>query len=59
MAQIKKLMVQGIRSFDPDAAKDTGQVMEFYSPMTLIVGQNGCGKTVNYLDFHLCLCVPV
>eukprot|EP00092_Neocalanus_flemingeri_P030577 GFUD01033198.1.p1 GENE.GFUD01033198.1~~GFUD01033198.1.p1 ORF type:complete len:1313 (+),score=556.33 GFUD01033198.1:149-4087(+) len=43
MAQIKKLQVQGIRSFGPEA--DDRQNIEFFSPLTLILGQNGCGKT--------------
>lgn len=43
MAQIKKLQVQGIRSFGPDS--DDRQNIEFFSPLTLILGQNGCGKT--------------
>jgi len=46
MAQIRKMLIQGVRSFDPDG--DSAQIIEFYSPMTLIVGQNGCGKTVSY-----------
>lgn len=43
MAQIKKLQVQGIRSFGPEA--DDRQNIEFFAPLTLILGQNGCGKT--------------
>ena len=43
MAQIKKLQVQGIRSFGPN--QEDRQHIEFYSPLTLILGQNGCGKT--------------
>ncbi|KAN0032456.1 hypothetical protein ACTFIV_006352 [Dictyostelium citrinum] len=41
MTSIEKLLVQGIRSFDPREAS----VIDFYSPLTLIVGQNGAGKT--------------
>ncbi|KAI9146471.1 hypothetical protein BKA69DRAFT_1120909 [Paraphysoderma sedebokerense] len=41
MSSIVKLLISGIRSFDPDAAN----VIEFYSPLTLIVGHNGSGKT--------------
>ena len=43
MAQIKKLQVQGIRSFGPNL--EDRQNIEFYNPLTLILGQNGCGKT--------------
>lgn len=43
MAQIKKLQVQGIRSFGPN--EEDRQNIEFHSPLTLILGQNGCGKT--------------
>lgn len=43
MAQIKKLQVQGIRSFGP--GHEDRQNIEFFSPLTLILGQNGCGKT--------------
>jgi hypothetical protein len=42
MSTVEKLLIKGIRSFDPDN-KD---VIEFYRPLTLIVGQNGAGKTV-------------
>ncbi|KAJ1977127.1 DNA repair protein rad50 [Dimargaris verticillata] len=41
MAAIDKLMVRGIRSFNPDEAC----VIEFYTPLTIIVGHNGSGKT--------------
>ena len=41
MSSIDRLGVTGIRSFDPDL----GSVLIFYSPLTLIVGANGCGKT--------------
>ena len=34
----------GIRSFG--AADEQKAVVEFYSPLTLITGQNGAGKTV-------------
>jgi len=43
MAQIKKLQLQGVRSFGPD--EGDRQNVEFFSPLTLILGQNGCGKT--------------
>jgi recombinational DNA repair ATPase RecF len=54
MSSIDKLAVRGIRSFSPfDEEK-----IEFYKPLTLILGQNGAGKTVIILliiinlDYH-------
>ena len=41
MASIQKLVIQGVRSFSPNSE----EVIEFYSPLTMIVGANGCGKT--------------
>ena len=41
MSSIEKLSVRGIRSFSPH----TQNVIEFYSPLTIIVGHNGAGKT--------------
>ncbi|KAJ2558261.1 DNA repair protein rad50 [Coemansia sp. RSA 1933] len=41
MSIIRKLLIQGIRSFDPQ----NQDIIEFYAPLTIIVGQNGCGKT--------------
>lgn len=41
MAQLQKLSIQGIRAFSPEHP----EVIEFYSPLTIIVGANGCGKT--------------
>ena len=43
MSSIEKMTIQGIRSYGP-RDQDT-QLIEFFSPVTLIVGQNGCGKT--------------
>lgn len=37
-----QMLIKGIRSFSPDNAN----VIEFYRPLTIIVGQNGAGKTV-------------
>lgn len=37
-----QMLVKGIRSFSPD----NNNVIEFYKPLTLIVGSNGAGKTV-------------
>ncbi|RKF73121.1 DNA repair protein RAD50 [Golovinomyces cichoracearum] len=41
IAQITRLKIQGIRSFDSQHP----EYISFHSPLTLIVGQNGCGKT--------------
>ncbi|KAL4855078.1 DNA repair protein RAD50 [Chlorella vulgaris] len=38
---IDKMLIKGIRSFSPD----NQNVIEFYKPLTLIVGHNGAGKT--------------
>jgi len=43
MSSIEKMTIQGIRSYGPKE-KDT-QVIEFFFPVTLIIGQNGSGKT--------------
>ncbi|CAD6500504.1 BgTH12-07680, partial [Blumeria graminis f. sp. triticale] len=40
-AQISRLKIQGIRSFD----NQHPEYLNFHTPLTLIVGQNGCGKT--------------
>lgn len=42
MSTVEKLLIKGIRSFSPD----NQTIIEFYKPLTLIVGQNGAGKTV-------------
>jgi DNA repair protein RAD50 len=41
MTSIDKLLIQGIRSFSPN----NKNIIEFYKPLTIIVGQNGAGKT--------------
>ncbi len=41
------MLIKGIRSFSPDNTA----VIEFYRPLTLIVGHNGAGKTVGHLLF--------
>ncbi|KAK9867275.1 hypothetical protein WJX84_002153 [Apatococcus fuscideae] len=41
MCTLDKMLIKGIRSFSPD----NQNVIEFYKPLTLIVGQNGAGKT--------------
>lgn len=43
MAVVKSLVIRGIRSFGPEDADE--QAISFESPLTLILGQNGCGKT--------------
>lgn len=43
MALLDKLQIQGIRSFGPEDGDK--QRINFHSPLTLILGQNGCGKT--------------
>ncbi|CAY68365.1 DNA repair protein RAD50 [Komagataella phaffii GS115] len=40
-SSIYKLAIQGVRSFDPH----TPETIQFSKPLTLIVGQNGSGKT--------------
>ena len=41
MSCIEKLAIRGIRAFSPDRE----EAIEFESPLTMIVGANGCGKT--------------
>ncbi|KAG1658953.1 hypothetical protein FOA52_010050 [Chlamydomonas sp. UWO 241] len=41
MCSIEKMLIKGIRSFSPENTA----VIEFYKPLTLIVGANGAGKT--------------
>lgn len=43
MSMLEKLQIQGIRSFGPTDANK--QMMSFFSPLTLILGSNGTGKT--------------
>jgi len=42
MSYIESLTIKGIRNFDPKNA----QKIEFFRPLTLIIGNNGSGKTV-------------
>ncbi|ETN46457.1 uncharacterized protein HMPREF1541_00641 [Cyphellophora europaea CBS 101466] len=42
MSHLDRLGIQGIRSFDSRGARET---IVFYSPLTLVVGVNGSGKT--------------
>ncbi|KVH90979.1 DNA repair protein Rad50 [Cynara cardunculus var. scolymus] len=41
MSTVDKMLIKGIRSFDPE----NRNVITFYKPLTLIVGANGAGKT--------------
>ncbi|KAF3002546.1 DNA repair protein rad50 [Curvularia kusanoi] len=41
MSKIDRMMIQGIRSFGPEK----GETIQFNTPLTLIVGWNGSGKT--------------
>ncbi|TPX43333.1 hypothetical protein SeMB42_g03734 [Synchytrium endobioticum] len=41
MSSIDRLAIRGIRSFSPDEVN----IIKFYSPLTVIVGANGTGKT--------------
>ncbi|KAL2917359.1 DNA repair protein rad50 [Polyrhizophydium stewartii] len=41
MATLDKLLVRGVRSFAPDRT----ETLEFATPLTIIVGHNGAGKT--------------
>jgi DNA repair protein RAD50 len=44
MSKIEKLLIRGIRSFNPDVYSEDN-VITFLTPLTLIVGPNGSGKT--------------
>ncbi|XP_022980190.1 DNA repair protein RAD50 [Cucurbita maxima] len=41
MSTVDKMLIKGIRSFDPE----NRNVITFFKPLTLIVGPNGAGKT--------------
>ena len=41
---IGRMMIRGIRSFDPNHE----ETIEFYSPLTMIIGANGCGKRLYF-----------
>ncbi|KAL6976322.1 DNA repair protein rad50 [Sarracenia purpurea var. burkii] len=41
MSTVDKMLIKGIRSFDPE----NKNVVTFFKPLTLIVGPNGAGKT--------------
>jgi DNA repair protein RAD50 len=42
MSSIEKLAIRGIRGFSPYEEEK----IEFFKPLTLLLGQNGAGKTV-------------
>ena len=50
MSKIDRMMIQGIRSFGPEK----GETIVFTTPLTLIVGWNGSGKTVCELVPFVC-----
>ncbi|XP_014249009.1 DNA repair protein RAD50 [Cimex lectularius] len=54
MSSLEKLYVQGIRSFGPE--KEDAGLIKFSSPLTLILGENGCGKTtlIEAIKFATC-----
>lgn len=41
MSTLEEMTIQGIRSYHPQQK----QIIKFQKPLTLILGQNGCGKT--------------
>ena len=43
MSSIDKMSIQGIRSFGPNDTQK--QIIQFFTPLTLILGPNGTGKT--------------
>lgn len=50
MSKIEKMSVMGIRSFGPEDGDR--QVIQFLTPLTLILGPNGTGKTVRTATFY-------
>ena len=56
MSSIDKLLIRGIRSFSPHQEN----VIEFYTPLTIIVGHNGAGKTtvIECLKYATCGDLP-
>lgn len=46
MSTVDKMLIKGIRSFDPE----NKNVITFFRPLTLIVGSNGAGKTVQIFN---------
>ena len=56
MASIDAMSIRGIRSFGPDEA----ETIKFAKPLTVIVGENGCGKTtiIECLKYATTGCLP-
>lgn len=56
MATIEKLGITGIRSYNNESL----EVIEFFKPLTLILGKNGAGKTtiIESLRFAICGVLP-
>ena len=43
MSLLDRLEIRGIRSYGPE--RDDAQIIKFLTPLTLVLGDNGCGKT--------------
>uniref|UniRef100_A0A1B6KQF5 Zinc-hook domain-containing protein n=1 Tax=Graphocephala atropunctata TaxID=36148 RepID=A0A1B6KQF5_9HEMI len=58
MACIEKLLLRGIRSFGPEDRDEAK--LKFCTPLTIILGQNGCGKTtiIEALKYATCGDMP-
>uniref|UniRef100_A0A1B6C3H1 Zinc-hook domain-containing protein n=2 Tax=Clastoptera arizonana TaxID=38151 RepID=A0A1B6C3H1_9HEMI len=54
MSIVKEILIQGIRSFGP--TQDDAQKLKFTTPLTLILGENGSGKTtiIESLKYATC-----
>ncbi|XP_046664938.1 DNA repair protein RAD50 isoform X1 [Homalodisca vitripennis] len=58
MACVEKLLLRGIRSFGPEDRDEAK--LKFCMPLTIILGQNGCGKTtiIEALKYATCGDMP-